>query len=81
MKIGSPSKVFAQIGAWTAEGFAIGYEDTMDDVAADMQNSMNDLTGNMSATVTAYGPQNSASLGGGTVYNGGNISINVYGAE
>lgn len=81
LKIGSPSKVFAQIGAWTAEGFAIGYEDTMDDVATDMQNSMNDLTGNMSATVTAYGPQNSASLGGGTVYNGGNISINVYGAE
>lgn len=81
LKIGSPSKVFAQIGAWTAEGFAIGYEDTMDDVATDMQNSMNDLTGNMSATVTAYGPQNSASIGGGTVYNGGNISINVYGAE
>ena len=81
LKIGSPSKVFAQIGAWTAEGFAIGYEDTMSDVATDMQDSMNDLTGNMSATVTAYGPQNSASLGGGTVYNGGNISINVYGAE
>ena len=81
LKIGSPSKVFAQIGAWTAEGFAIGYEDTMDDVAADMQSSMEDLTGNMTATVKAYGPQGAETVGNETVYNGGNVSINVYGAE
>jgi len=81
LKIGSPSKVFAQIGAWTAEGFAIGYEDTMDDVAADMQSSMEDLTGNMTATVKAYGPQGAETVENETVYNGGNVSINVYGAE
>ena len=81
LKIGSPSKVFKQIGAWTAEGFGIGYEDTMDDVQSDMLTSMDGLTGNMTATVQAYG--NSDPLAGAEVtnYNGGNISINVYGAE
>ena len=81
LKIGSPSKVFKQIGAWTAEGFGIGYESTMDDVQSDMLTSMDGLTGNMTATVQAYG--NSDSLAGAEVtnYNGGNISINVYGAE
>lgn len=81
LKIGSPSKVFKQIGAWTAEGFGIGYEDTMSDVQADMVDSMDGLTGNMTATVQAYG--SSDPLAGSEVnnYNGGNISINVYGAE
>ena len=81
LKIGSPSKVFKQIGAWTAEGFGIGYESTMDDVQADMVDSMDGLTGNMTATVQAYG--SSDPLAGSEVnnYNGGNISINVYGAE
>ena len=81
LRIGSPSKVFKQIGAWTAEGFGIGYESTMDDVQSDMLTSMDGLTGNMTATVQAYG--NSDPLAGAEVtnYNGGNISINVYGAE
>ena len=81
LKIGSPSKVFKQIGAWTAEGFGIGYESTMDDVQSDMLNSMDGLTGNMTATVTANSSGDMFGAGNTTTYNGGNISINVYGAE
>lgn len=81
LKIGSPSKVFKQIGAWTAEGFGIGYEDEMKDVKSDMIGSMDSLTGNMTATVTANTSGGALGAGATTNYNGGNISINVYGAE
>lgn len=81
LKIGSPSKVFKQIGAWTAEGFGIGYEDTMSDVQTDMIDSMDGLTGNMTATVQAYGTSDPLAGSEVNTYNGGNISINVYGAE
>lgn len=81
LKIGSPSKVFAQIGEWTAEGFGIGYEDTMKDVQSDMLTSMDGLTGNMTATVQAYGAMDPLAGSEVTNYNGGNITLNVYGAE
>ena len=81
LRIGSPSKVFKQIGAWTAEGFGIGYEDEMDNVQADMLGSMDNLTGNMTATVTANSAGNVLGASNLTNYNGGNISINVYGTE
>ena len=81
LKIGSPSKVFSQIGAWTAEGFGIGYESTMDDVQSDMLSSMDGLTGNMTATVQANGISDPLAGSEVNTYNGGNISINVYGAE
>ena len=81
LRIGSPSKVFKQIGAWTAEGFGIGYEDEMDNVQSDMLGSMDNLTGNMTATVTANSSGDMFGAGNTTTYNGGNISINVYGAE
>lgn len=79
LKIGSPSKVFEQIGIWTAEGFGIGYEETMDDLQADMTTDMNGLTSSMSANVSAYTPDNYGSAG--DTYNGGAVTINVYGSE
>lgn len=79
LKIGSPSKVFEQIGAWTAEGFGIGYEETMDDFKSDMAMGMNGLTTSMVANVSAHTPDNYGSTG--DTYNGGAITINVYGAE
>ena len=79
LKIGSPSKVFEQIGAWTAEGFGIGYEETMDDFKSDMAMGMNGLTTSMIANVSAHTPDNYGSTG--DTYNGGAITINVYGAE
>ena len=79
--IASPSKVFAEIGDYLAQGLGVGFEDGMQDVNADMVGQMEDLTGSMSAEVNAYGVGSSASVGDSTVYNGGTISINVYGAE
>ena len=78
--IKSPSRVFMGLGAFTAEGFGIGFEDTMQGVERDMKNSMDGLTGSMTAEVNAYGSGGASTLGTST-YNGGNISINVYGAE
>ena len=78
--VASPSKVFAEIGGFMAEGLGVGWEDQIGDVEADMANSMNGLTGSMSAEVNAYGAGTSE-LGTTNTYNGGNISINIYGAE
>lgn len=79
--IASPSKVFAEIGDYLAQGLGVGFEDGMQDVNADMVGQMEDLTGSMSAEVNAYGVGSSASVGDSTTYNGGAILINVYGAE
>jgi hypothetical protein len=38
--IASPSKVFAQLGRWSAEGFGIGFDDEFADVANDIGNSL-----------------------------------------
>ena len=77
--IKSPSRVFMGLGAFTAEGFGIGFEDTMQDVESDMKDSINGLTGSMSANISANG--SGASMLNGSTYNGGAININVYGAE
>ena len=66
--IASPSKVFAEIGRYTAEGFGLGFEDTMTEVEDDMVGQMDGLS---AGTLE----------GESTTYNGGAISINVYGAE
>lgn len=83
--IASPSKLFADvIGKNLALGIGEGFEDEVGDVEKDMADSMDDLTGNMTATVSAYAAQtqNSAMLGNeSTTYNGGNITLNIYGAE
>ena len=78
--IASPSKVFAEIGDFMAQGLGLGFEDTMDTVEGDMLSSMSGLTGNMTAEVTATGTTG-AIFGGGSTYNGGAITVNVYGAE
>lgn len=80
--IASPSKLFADvIGKNLALGIAEGFDDEVGDVEKDMAKSMDGLTGSMTASVTAYGSQSSAMLGNNTTYNGGNITINVYGEE
>lgn len=79
--IASPSKLFEDvIGKNLALGIAEGFDDEMANVESDMVDSMEGLTGNMTATVSAYGAQ-ADTLSGGTTYNGGNVSINVYGAQ
>lgn len=77
--IHSPSKVFEQLGQYTAEGFQIGYSDAMSDFEADAMTNMNALTSNMSATVSAN--VSGSEYGAGNTYNGGAVTINVYGAQ
>lgn len=79
--VASPSKVFAQIGGYLAEGLGEGYEDGMEDVKKDILASSEQLTGNMTASVTAYGSGSQMLGGNTTTYNGGGVTINVYGAE
>lgn len=79
--IKSPSRVWRdEIGNNLALGIGEGFTSTMSDVEGDMVNSMDGLTGSMTAEVNAYGSGGASTLGTST-YNGGNISINVYGAE
>lgn len=81
LKIGSPSKVFAQLGEWTGEGYLNGVKDSFGDVEDFMTNNMGDLTGNMTASVNAYASQGQLQSGVTNTYNGGSININVYAAE
>ena len=78
--IASPSKEFAKIGGFLAEGLGEGFEDEMQDVRSDMVGSMDNLTGNMTASVSAYGV-GAEQMGNNTTYNGGAVTINVYGAQ
>lgn len=79
--IHSPSKVFEQLGEYTAEGFQIGYSDAMSDFEADATASMSALTASMSADITAQGSVDGALVGSASTYTGGAVTINVYGAE
>lgn len=54
---------------------AKGIEDGAPKIAAAVQ----DFAGEMSANITAYGP--TRALEGGSTYNGGAITMNIYGAE
>ncbi len=79
--IASPSKVFAEIGDYLAQGLGVGFEDGMGGVEDDMIGQMEGLTGSMNAEVSAYGTSGAAMVGDTTNITGGNIAINVYGAE
>ena len=80
--IHSPSKIWRQqIGQNLGLSIGLGFADVMDDVKTDMAAEMNGLTGNMTANVTAYGSTDPLGSGQVTNYNGGNITLNVYGAE
>lgn len=79
--IASPSKVFAEIGDYLAQGLGVGFEDGMGGVEDDMVSQMEGLTGSMNAEVSAYGTSGAAMVGDTTNITGGAISINVYGAE
>lgn len=44
LKIASPSKVFAELGGYTAEGFGVGFTNEMQTVNKRVENEINDLT-------------------------------------
>lgn len=80
--IHSPSRVFRDIGDNLGTAIGIGFDDSMSEVESDMLKATNGLTASMTTEVSAYGSEPST-LSGSEVnnYNGGSISINVYGAE
>lgn len=68
----------ADADTWAPDFVALmakGIEDGAPKIAAAVQ----DFAGAMSTTITAYGP--TGALDGGSTYNGGNITMNIYGAE
>lgn len=79
-QVHSPSKVFAEIGSFLAEGLGVGWSDSLGDVRTDMAKSLNGLTGNMSATVTAQGAAG-ALTENNTTFNGSPITVIVNAAE
>ena len=79
LKIKSPSRVFMELGEFSAEGYGIGFADTMDDIKTDMADTFGGLAGNMSANVTAVGVGNGL-MTGSTINAGGN-TINVYASD
>lgn len=44
LKIASPSKVFAELGGYTAEGFGVGFANEVQTVNKQVENEINDLT-------------------------------------
>lgn len=78
--VASPSKTFAEIGGFLAEGLGVGWSDEIGNVESDMLKSADGLTASMTGTVTAVGTSNASTVTGTTVNNGGN-TINVYAAE
>lgn len=82
--IASPSKLFEkQLGQNLALGIGKGFDDEIDTVTDDMVDKMDGLTSNMTASVDAYGNPSNGLAGAGEItnYNGGAVTINVYGAE
>lgn len=78
--VASPSKVFAEVGGFLADGLAVGYEKEMKNVRNDMLDASDGLTANMTTSITANAT--GANLAGSTTtYNGGAVTVNVYGAE
>lgn len=80
--IHSPSKVFEELGLFTGEGYLNGIRSSFADVNEYMTDNMSGMTANMSATVTASVVDGGALSGtAGGSYHGGDVTINVYGAE
>lgn len=51
--IHSPSKVFAKLGEYMAQGLGVGFDDRMKSIGHDMESSFGDVVGNMSGTINA----------------------------
>lgn len=69
--IASPSKVFAEIGKYSAEGIRVGWDKTLPGVRADMLSSIGNITDGMAASM----PVISGSIGaaGASVYSSGMV--------
>jgi phage-related protein len=78
--IKSPSREFAKIGAFTAEGFGVGFNKAFGDVEKDIESAL-DFNG-ATFGVNAYGSYSGgvlSGIGGGTSF--GTVNINIDGAN
>lgn len=77
--VASPSKVFAEVGGFLAEGLGLGYEKEMKNVQKDILGISDDLTSSVMAKTT-FATTGAASVGtgSGTVIN---ATFNITGAE
>ena len=79
--VASPSKVFAEIGGFLAEGLGVGFDDEIGNVQSDMLKSADGLTASMTGEITAVGTSNTSTVASGNTINAGGNTINVYAAE
>lgn len=80
--IASPSKVWAkEVGAMLPPGLYNGFEDSMEDVQADIMEDMSKFTASVSGNVQAYGTAGAAMYDSGETINSGGNTINIYAAE
>jgi hypothetical protein len=81
--IASPSKVFKQIGGFTAEGFGAGFEDEFAHVKDDMEDALNfdDASVGINASIRKVGAGVAGSAFGGTSFGTVNINIDGYNAQ
>lgn len=79
--VASPSKVFAEIGGFLAEGLGVGFDDEISNVQSDMLKSADGLTASMTGEITAVGTSNASTVASGNTINAGGNTINVYAAE
>lgn len=79
--IHSPSKLWREeIGQNLGISISLGFGDVMDDVKRDIAKDANGLTASMTTEITANSTSGTLPSTSNT-YNGGNVTINVYGAE
>ena len=79
--IHSPSKLWREeIGQNLGISISLGFGDVMDDVKRDIAKDANGLTASMATEITANSTSGTLPSTSNT-YNGGNVTINVYGAE
>lgn len=76
LRINSPSKVFEQLGSYTAEGFGVGYEKKIDDVNKMIRNSVEipETRGNARSVYNEAGMQQGRFIVELPIYINGNYS-------
>lgn len=70
LQINSPSKVFAEIGDYTAQGFGVGFTDRMADVTKDVAAAMPYSIGDNRLA-------NNTTSNDNRIYNGGDLILNI----
>jgi phage-related protein len=70
LQINSPSKVFAEIGDYTAQGFGVGFTDRMDTVTKDVAAAMPYSIGDNRLA-------NNSTSNDNRIYNGGDLILNI----